>query len=216
MKVIGINGSPRRNWNTATLVRDALEGAAETGAETELYNLYDLDFKGCTSCFSCKRIGLEEHRCAMRDGLTQVLDAVTGADAVIIGSPIYFNGLSAMTDAFLERLFFPYVTYGNGPTFCPRAIPSAFIYTMNITEEQLDHYGIDINRFRRFTKRVLGRQPEELYCYNTWQYQDYDRYEHQIFDMESKRIQREQVFPKDREAARELGRRMAGQAEPSL
>ena len=195
MKVIGINGSPRRNWNTAILVRDALEGAAGMGAETELYNLYDLDFKGCTSCFSCKRIGLEEHRCAMRDGLTQVLDAVTGADAVIIGSPIYFNGLSAMTDAFLERLFF---------------------YTMNITEEQLDHYGIDINRFRRFTKRVLGRQPEELYCYNTWQYQDYDRYEHQIFDMESKRIQREQVFPKDREAARELGRRMAGQVESSL
>ena len=62
MKVIGINGSPRRNWNTATLVRDALEGAAEMGAETELYNLYDLDFKGCTSCFSCKRIGLEERR----------------------------------------------------------------------------------------------------------------------------------------------------------
>ncbi len=209
MKVIGINGSPRKKWNTATLVGDALEGAAETGAETEIYNLYELDFKGCTSCFSCKRIGLEEHRCSMRDGLTPVLDAVSGADAVIIGSPIYFNGLSATTEAFLERLFFQYITYGNGPTFCDHAIRTAYIYTMNVTEAQLEHYGVDINRFRRFTRRILGCEPFELYCYNTWQYPDYERYEHQIFDMESKRVQREEVFPRDRAAARELGRRLA-------
>ena len=99
MKVIGINGSPRKKWNTATLVQDALDGAAEAGAETELFNLYDLDFRGCTSCFACKRIGLEEHGCAMRDGLTPVLDAIDGANALVVGSPIYFNGLSAMTDA---------------------------------------------------------------------------------------------------------------------
>ena len=52
MKVIGINGSPRRNWNTATLVGDALEGASEAGAETEMFDLYEFDFKGCTSCFA--------------------------------------------------------------------------------------------------------------------------------------------------------------------
>ena len=98
MKVIGINGSPRKKWNTATLVQDALDGAAEAGAETELVNLYDLDFRGCTSCFSCKRVGLEEHSCAMRDGLTQVLGSIADADALVVGSPIYFNGLSAMTD----------------------------------------------------------------------------------------------------------------------
>ena len=210
MKVIGINGSPRRNWNTATLVGDALDGASEAGAETEMYDLYDLDFKGCTSCFDCKRIGLEDHRCAMRDGLTPVLEAVREADAVVIGSPIYFNGLSAMTDAFLERLLFPYVSYGNGPTFCRHPVLPAFIYTMNITEAQLEHFGIDINRFRRFMRRNLGHEPEELYCYNTWQYPDYDRYEHQIFDMESKRLQREEQFPKDRDAARALGARLVG------
>lgn len=209
MKVIGINGSPRKKWNTATLVQDALDGAAEAGAETELFNLYDLDFRGCTSCFACKRIGLEEHRCAMRDGLTPVLDAIDGANALVVGSPIYFNGLSAMTDAFLERLLFPRVSYGNVPSFCEHPVRMAYVYTMNVTEEQLAHYGIDINRFRRFTRRLTGSEPLELYCYNTWQYPDYDGYEHQIFDMESKRVQREQVFPKDREAARALGRRLA-------
>ena len=208
MKVIGINGSPRKGWNTSTLVGDALDGAAEAGAETELYNLYDLGFRGCTSCFACKRVGLEEHRCAMRDGLTPVLDAVEGADALVVGSPIYFNGLSAMTDAFLERLFFPRVSYGNGPSFCEHPVRMAYVYTMNITEEQLEHYGIEINRFRIFTRRLTGHEPLELRCFNTWQYSDYERYEHRIFDMESKRVQREQVFPKDREAARDLGRRL--------
>ncbi len=51
MKVIAINGSPRKRWNTATLLEKALEGAASQGAETELIHLYDIDFKGCTSCF---------------------------------------------------------------------------------------------------------------------------------------------------------------------
>ena len=52
MHVLAINGSPRKNWYTATLLEQALAGAAETGAETELVHLYDLNFKGCTSCFA--------------------------------------------------------------------------------------------------------------------------------------------------------------------
>jgi hypothetical protein len=47
MKVIAFNGSPRKKWNTATLLEKALEGAASQGAETKLIHLYDLDFKGC-------------------------------------------------------------------------------------------------------------------------------------------------------------------------
>jgi len=57
MKVMAINGSPRKNWNTATLLEKALEGAASEGAETEIVHLYDLEFKGCTSCFACKLKG---------------------------------------------------------------------------------------------------------------------------------------------------------------
>ena len=46
MKVIAVNGSPRKTWNTATLLEHALAGAAGSGAETELVHLYDLEFKG--------------------------------------------------------------------------------------------------------------------------------------------------------------------------
>ena len=53
MKVIGINGSPRKKWNTAMLLAKALEGAASQGAETDSFHLYDLNYKGCVSCFAC-------------------------------------------------------------------------------------------------------------------------------------------------------------------
>lgn len=52
MTIIGINGSPRKKWNTATLLTKALEGAASQGADTELVHLYDLAFKGCMICFA--------------------------------------------------------------------------------------------------------------------------------------------------------------------
>jgi multimeric flavodoxin WrbA len=57
MKIMAINGSPRKEWNTATLLQKALEGAASQGATTELIDLYDLNYKGCISCFACKEKG---------------------------------------------------------------------------------------------------------------------------------------------------------------
>ena len=67
MNVIAFNGSPRKKWNTATLLKKALEGAASQGAETELIHLYDLAFKGCISCFACKTKGGKNYgRCTRK------------------------------------------------------------------------------------------------------------------------------------------------------
>lgn len=55
MKLIAINGSPRKKWNTAMLLKSALEGAESQGAETELINLYDLDFKDVKAVFHAKQ-----------------------------------------------------------------------------------------------------------------------------------------------------------------
>jgi multimeric flavodoxin WrbA len=62
MKVIAFNGSPRKQWNTATLLEGALQGAALQGAATELIHLYDLNFKGCISCFARKTRGRQKLR----------------------------------------------------------------------------------------------------------------------------------------------------------
>ena len=113
MKVMAFNGSPRKKkWNTITLLKNALKGAASAGAETELIQLYDLNFSGCISCFSCKRISRKKDGvCAVQDDLTSVLDRVKNTDAMIIGTPVYYGAESASTRALLERLCFPYNKY---------------------------------------------------------------------------------------------------------
>ena len=85
MKVLVINGSPRKKWNTAILLKKALEGASSQGAETRLIHLYALNYKGCISCFACKTIGGESYgRCAVKDDLTPILQAVLGVQSLIL------------------------------------------------------------------------------------------------------------------------------------
>ena len=106
MYIIAINGSPRKNGNTAALLNKALEGASSQGATTEMINLYDLNFKGCMSCFACKlKDGKSYGKCAYKDELTPVLNKIENADAVIIGSPIYFSDVTGEVRSFIERLF---------------------------------------------------------------------------------------------------------------
>jgi hypothetical protein len=57
MKTIILNGSPRKNWNTAQVLKSAQKGAESVGAETEYIDLYDLSYTGCRSCMACKRKG---------------------------------------------------------------------------------------------------------------------------------------------------------------
>ncbi len=114
MKVIGINGSARKNWNTATLVKKALEGAAAAGAETEYVDLYAEPIKGCLECFACKRKGNNTGGvCAIRDNLRPLLEKAREADAIIIGSPNFFGYPSGMVRAFLERFLYPPLVLSN-------------------------------------------------------------------------------------------------------
>jgi len=65
MNIVAINGSPRKNANTATLLKHALAGAEKNGAQTELVHLYDFNYTGCVSCFACKLIGGKSYgKCA--------------------------------------------------------------------------------------------------------------------------------------------------------
>ena len=59
MKILAFNGSPRLKGNTATMLDNAISGAREHGAEVERFNLYNMQFSGCISCFSCKRLDKE-------------------------------------------------------------------------------------------------------------------------------------------------------------
>jgi multimeric flavodoxin WrbA len=215
MKVLAVNGSPRKTWNTATLLKKALKGAASRGAETELVHLYDLKFTGCTSCFACKlRGGKSYGRCAVKDGLRPILKKVEAADALILGSPIYFGDVSGEMRSFLERLLFPYFTYTDPPrSLFPQKIPTAFIYTMNITEELMREWGYQwfFDNHQRLLQIIFGAS--ELLCsFDTYQFKDYGKVVVERFDPEKKAVRRREVFPLDCDKALALGRRLAQKA----
>lgn len=213
-KLIAINGSPRRNWNTAELLKQAMQGAQDAGAETELVNLYALNYKGCTSCFACKLKSRPHGSCAMKDDLSPVLERVKEADAVVFGSPIYFMNLSAGMIAFIERLFFSNYIYSDEiPTVFPKKLPSAFIYTMNMTEKHFEQFGMKerLGMYELFTRRILGVTPKILRAYDTVQFKDYSRYESSIFDADEKFAYREKHFPEDCAAAYEIGRALVAE-----
>lgn len=210
MKVTAINGSPRRTWNTATLLEKALEGASSEGAETEMIHLYDLDFKGCISCFACKlRDGKSYGKCAMQDDLTPVLEKLEDADALILGSPIYLGNSTGEMRSFMERYIFPYLVYSDEPlTLYPRNIPVGFIYTMGAKEEFFDMFGLrtTIGLNENLAKRIFGYS-ESLCSTDTYQFDDYSKYVADRFDPEEKAKRRKEVFPQDCEKAFEMGSR---------
>jgi len=214
MKVIALNGSPRKTWNTATLLEKALEGAASRGAGTELVHLYDLDYKGCVSCFACKRIGGPSYgRCAVKDGLTPVLEKIGKVDALLIGSPIYLGAATGETRSFLERLLFQYLVYdGKYSSLFKREIPTAVIYTMNVPEDQIKPRGYE--QHLQTTERMLGvtfRVPSEtLFVTDTYQFDDYAKYVSTQFDPVAKARRRAERFPLDCQKAFDLGARLAG------
>jgi len=212
MKVIAVNGSPRKNWNTATLLTKALEGAANEGAETELIHLYDLDFKGCMSCFACKRKGGASYgKCACRDGLTPVLERIAAADALVVGSPVYLGSATGETKSFLERLLFPYYVYDRtGSSLFPRKMPVGFIYTLGANEAQMKVAGYDqpLTLMSQFAERIFGAPTETLFVNDTYQFDDYGKYVSDRFDVAHKAKRRKDVFPQDCQKAFTMGEKL--------
>ncbi len=215
VKIIGINGSPRKSWNTATLLSHALEGAASKGAETELIHLYDMKFEGCISCFACKRKDGQHGKCALNDSLTPVLDKLETVDAIIFGSPIYYMSITAGMAALLERFLFSHNIYSvEIPTVFPRKIQAGFIYTMNATEQQIEQLGLKGHLTLRegMIARTLGIPVESLCSFDTYQFLDYSKYESSRFSEEAKAKRRAEQFPVDCQKAFEMGASFAANA----
>ncbi len=209
MNILAINGSPRKKWNTATLLEKALDGAASQGASTELLHLYDLSYKGCTSCFACKMLGgPSEGRCAMKDELRPVLKKITTeVDVLLLGSPIYFGQMTGEMRSFLERLLFAPLIYSNPP----RTIKTATIYTMNVNEERCEQMGYPaMFEYTETTlTRAFGAEAETLCCFDTLQFADYSKVTMEYMDPAHKAQRRAEIFPQDCQRAFELGSRLA-------
>lgn len=210
-KVIVLNASPRINFNTAKLLKEAQKGAESVGAEVEYFDLVKLNYKGCMSCFACKIKGSKTNGlCAIRDDLRPILEKILQADAVIIGSPVYFSMATGMFRNLMERMLFAPLRYMKEEKSClKRKIPVGLIYTMNVSEGQYKQYNYDktIGIDENFLRLLFGHC-EVLNSYDTYQYSDYSKYDCDVFDEKHKREVRDTQFPKDLEKAFELGKRL--------
>jgi multimeric flavodoxin WrbA len=209
MKVIAINGSPRKNWNTHILLENCLKGANEMGAKTELINLYDIQFKGCTSCLTCKLKGNTVSKCVMKDDLESILQKICECDALVLGSPIYFKSVSGEMKSFMERLCFPYTSYEGKPSSFGKKIKTAFIYTMNAPSFALSLIGYAklFKYNRKLMKRFFGNS-EYLAVTETYQFDDYSKYAMTYFDGKKRLKRLETVFVKDCKTAFDIGKKL--------
>lgn len=211
MKVIAINASPRKKGNTATLLNKALEGAQSAGAHTELFHLYDLNFKGCISCFACKRKNSKTiGHCSMKDDLTPVLEKVLESNVLLLGSPIYFGNVTGEMRSFLERLLFSNLTYNQGERSVLKGkVSSGFIYTMNVPEDLVQKIGYEV-MFQSTARslQILNGPSEFILSADTYQFDDYSRYEASGFDEKHKSKVREEQFPLDCQKAFDMGARL--------
>lgn len=219
MKAIFFNCSPRKNKNTALMLKEAMKGAEAAGAETELVNIYDIQFQGCKSCFACKLKNSKTNGiCAIKDDLRPVLERARQADVVVIGSPVYYSYPTGMMRSLFERLLFPIGTYhyenGVQKVLRDKVIPSAMIFTMNCPEDYMHQIGYTpiLEENTKILKAIYG-YAETLYACNTYQFNDYSRYDFTLFSEEEKRKYRDEHFHIDLQNAYALGTRLVEKAQ---
>ena len=111
MKVIAINGSPRRNGNTSILIEETFKIFRSEGIETEVIQLGNKPVHGCTACGKCREI--QDRKCHIKNDLLNLcIEKMIEADGIILGTPVYFADVSTEIKALMDVA--GYVTRGNG------------------------------------------------------------------------------------------------------
>ncbi len=207
-KIVAINASPRKGWNTDMIVMEAAKGAESAGAYIKKTDLYKIEkFTGCISCFGCKR---EKNlgQCIYKDGLTPVLEEIKKADGLIIGSPNYMGDFSAAFRSLYERLIFQYITYNTEvQSYNDHRIPVLLIMTSNAPD---DSYMELMNKYKAVFDSFIG--PTEILAVGeTMQVSDYSQFNWTMFNAEDRKVRRETVFPEQCRKAFEAGVRLAAE-----
>lgn len=153
-KIVAILGSPRPQGNSASLAQKFLDAARALGAETKVYLLNQLDFQGCQGCGTCK---IDTENCVLEDDLAPVLEAVKGADLLVLASPVYFGDISGQLKCFFDRTY----SYAN-PDFSSR-VPAGKKAVVVLVQADPDPANFDdiFPRYERWLK-MFGFDPVYL------------------------------------------------------
>lgn len=216
MLVMAFNGSPRKNGATAKLLNKALEGAASQKAETEFIQLNELNMKGCQGCFSCKKRGGKSYgKCALKDDMTPLYRRIEQADALFLGTPIYFHSVTSVMQMFGERLY-PYFNYKDLSSNFPKRISIGLIYTMGADDQQMEIWYRKYIKMRQLiiSLAIGPAEIETLISTDTFHVNDYAKIVADILEplVDRKSKHKLQIFPQDCKKAFEMGARFAMQS----
>ena len=183
---------------------------ASGSAETELIQLSNLAYSGCRSYFACKKAGVETGRCMWRDDLQPVLDKMLSANAVFMGSPIYLGNVSGMMYCLMERLVFSLLSYDDySKKMFHGSVNSCFFFTMNAPKMFAKTAYRSVMKQYSDAMKCLGGNSEYYAACDTLQFEDYSKFAAGTFYEEHKRKMRKEQFPKDLQAAYDIGFRLA-------
>jgi multimeric flavodoxin WrbA len=111
MKVLGINGSPRKGGNTDFIIKVVFEILEKAGIETEIVQIGGKILKGCNGCMVCFKT--KDNRCVIDDdGLNDLMPKLKACDGILLASPTYFSDVTPEMKAFMDRAGF--VSNANG------------------------------------------------------------------------------------------------------
>ena len=102
MRVLMINGSPRKNGNTSIALTEMERIFQEEGMETQVVQVGNQNIRGCIACLSCKQKG----KCVFDDLVNQIAPQFEAADGLVIATPVYFASANGSLISFIDRLFY--------------------------------------------------------------------------------------------------------------
>jgi multimeric flavodoxin WrbA len=147
----------------------------------------------------------------MKDGISDILSRISVCDVLLLGSPIYISAVTGVMHCFLERLFFPALTYnaGHGSVFQGK-VSTCFFYTMGAPEERTKENNYEsMFQFNEMRLKTLHGTSEYLASYNTYQFDDYSKYDATMFSEKEKAKYKAENFPLDCQKAFDIGARVA-------
>lgn len=102
MRVLIINSSPRRKGNISRLLDRAAQVAVSAGADCRVINLYDMEIRQCVACMVCRT----KLSCPIPDDMSEIADAITQADRIVIGAPCYWANMPGVLKTMFDRLVY--------------------------------------------------------------------------------------------------------------
>lgn len=159
MRLLAINGSPRAGGNTDLLLAEAVRGGQSRGADTETIALNALSYAPCQECE-----GLAYDRpCVILDDMQSVYEKIAGADAIVLGSPVFFGSVSAQVKMMVDRFQCAWVAaQRRDRIFFSRAKSVGFIAVASSARE--DFFAASRAVVRNWAATIGGAYREELFC----------------------------------------------------